>query len=119
VGYRLLTSVSIAVHFGFVAYVVGGGFVAWRWGWTIVLHVLAATWGVLVIALSLDCPLTAAENWSRQRAGEAPLTEGFIDRYLTGVLYPARYVHQVQALAVVVVLVSWIGLGLRWRAARQ
>ncbi len=118
-GYRLLTSVIIVSHFAFVAYVVLGGFLAWRWGWTIVAHVLAALWGLLVIGLSLDCPLTAAENWSRERAGQQPLAAGFIDRYLTGVIYPARYLHQVQVLAAVVILVSWVGLVLRWRTTRS
>jgi hypothetical protein len=118
VGYRALTSAIIVGHFAFVAYVLLGGFLAWRWGWTIVPHILAATWGLLVIALSLNCPLTAAENWSRRRAGETPLAGGFIDRYLTGVIYPARYVHQVQILTAVVVLVSWAGLVARWRSAR-
>jgi hypothetical protein len=119
VGYRLLTSAILASHFAFVAYVVFGGFVAWRWAWTIVVHLLAVAWGALVIGLSLDCPLTAAQNWSRARAGEPPLAGGFIERYLSGVLYPARYLHQVQLLAVTVVLVSWLGLALRTRPAHR
>lgn len=118
-GYRLLASAIIVAHFAFVAYVVVGGFLAWRWAWTIVLHLLAAAWGFAVITLSLDCPLTAAQNWARARAGQPPLARGFIDQYLTGVIYPARFLHQAQILAVVVVLVSWSGLALRWQASRR
>jgi hypothetical protein len=119
VGYRLLTSVTVAVHFAFIGYVVLGGFLAWRWAWTIVPHALAAGWGLLILTVGVNCPLTAAENWSRQRSGAAPLVDGFIDRYLTGVIYPARYLHQVQALAVAVVVVSWLGMALRVRAAHR
>ncbi len=117
--YRLLTTVIVVTHFAFVAYVVLGGFLAWRWAWAIVPHALAAAWGLLVVTLPLNCPLTAAENWSRERAGEGPLAGGFIDRYLTGVIYPARYLHQVQALVAVMVLVSWVGLALRWPSPRH
>jgi Protein of Unknown function (DUF2784) len=119
VAYRLLTNVIIVVHFAFVGYVVLGGFLAWRWGWTIVPHAIAAAWGLLVVTASLNCPLTAAENWSRERTGEGPLSRGFIDRYLTGVIYPARYLHQVQLFAAALVLVSWVGVGLRWQAQRR
>jgi Protein of Unknown function (DUF2784) len=119
VAYRLLTNTIIVVHFAFVGYVVLGGFLAWRWGWAIVPHAMAAAWGAMVVTLSLNCPLTAAENWSRERAGEGPLSRGFIDRYLTGVIYPARYLHQVQILAASVVLVSWVGVALRWQAQRR
>jgi hypothetical protein len=118
-GYRLLATAIVVVHFAFVGYVVFGGFLAWRWTWTMVPHALAAAWGALVITLSLDCPLTAAQNWARRRGGEPELSGGFIDRYLTGVLYPARYLHEVQALAVAVVLVSWLGLLLRLRPGRR
>jgi len=119
VAYQLLTTVIVVTHFAFVAYLVLGGFLAWRWRWTIVAHALAATWGLLVITLSLNCPLTAAENWSRQRAGAGPLPGGFIDRYLTGVVYPARYLHQVQLLVAVLVLVSWAGLARRLPTPRR
>jgi hypothetical protein len=119
VAYRLLAAVIVVTHFAFVAYVVLGGFLAWRRAWAIVPHALAAAWGLLVVTLSLNCPLTAAENWSRERAGEGPLAGGFIDRYLTGVVYPARYLHEVQALVAVLVLVSWIGLALRRPAAHR
>lgn len=109
-GYRLLTTLILAAHFGFLAYVVFGGFLAWRWPRTIWPHFAAAAWGAVVVAASLRCPLTSAESWSRQRAGEAKLTAGFIDRYIEGVLYPQRYAALMQVLAAVAVVISWIGV---------
>jgi hypothetical protein len=120
--YQVLTTVILGLHFLFVAYVVLGGFLAWRWPRAIWPHLLAAAWGLAIVAERVDCPLTWAEDWSRQRAGEAELTAGFVDRYIEGVLYPERYGRLVQALGALVVAVSWAGAYIRWRhrqAARE
>jgi len=111
-GFRLLTTLILALHFAYLAYVVVGGYLAWRWPRTIWLHLAAATWGLITVAAGLNCPLTYAEDWSRRRAGESGLTVGFIDRYLEGVLYPERYAGTMRALAAVVVAISWAGLAL-------
>jgi small-conductance mechanosensitive channel len=117
VGYRVLAGAVLATHFAYLGYLVLGGFLAWRWVWTVWPHTLAALWGVLVVGLSLSCPLTWAENWARRRAGEPPLAGGFIDRYITGVLYPAQYTAVVRVLVALVVIGSWVGVYLRWRRA--
>jgi len=131
-GYRLLIMLVLALHFGFMAYLVIGGFLTWRWPWTVWAHLAAATWAVVVVTAGLTCPLTLAEHWARRRAGETDVGEGFIDRYLEGVLYPERYADLVQLLVAVLVVVSWVGLfrrlravprprprrRLRWRASR-
>ncbi|HYN97927.1 MAG TPA: DUF2784 domain-containing protein [Pilimelia sp.] len=117
-GYRLLTTLILAAHFAFVGYLAVGGFLAWRWPRTIWLHLAAAAWGVAVVAARLTCPLTAAEDWARRRAGEAGLSTGFIDRYLEGVVYPERYAVAAQAVVAVAVLGSWLAMGLRRRRAR-
>lgn len=117
-GYRLLVTVILAAHFGFLAYVVFGGFLTWRWPRAIWPHLFAAAWGFVVVAFPLACPLTSAEDWARRRAGEPGLTRGFIDRYIEGVLYPERYTNLLRVLAAVVVLGSWLGGYLRWRRRR-
>lgn len=113
-GYQLLTIVLLALHFGYLGYLVVGGFLAWRWPRTIWAHAAAAAWAVTTVTFHLDCPLTLAEDWSRQRAGEPPLTAGFIDRYVEGVLYPQRYALAVQLLVALLVLGSWLGLARRF-----
>jgi hypothetical protein len=119
-GYRLLTTVVLVVHFGYLAYVILGGFIAWRFTRTIWAHLAAAAWGVVVVAFPLLCPLTMLEDWARQRAGQGPLDRGFIDRYIEGVLYPERYTRLLQALIAVAIAISWAGfILLRRRAARR
>lgn len=113
-GYRLLADLTMLVHFTFLAFVVFGGLLAWKWRPVIRAHVVAAAWGFATIAFSLRCPLTDVEDWARARAGEDELSgTGFIDHYLEGVLYPQEYTHLIQAAAALVVLGSWLGLLIR------
>ena len=87
VGYRLLATLVMLVHFAFVVF---GGVVAWRWPRVIWAHLLVAGWGFSTVAFSIRCPLTDVENWARARGGEAELTgTGFIDHYIEGVLFSA------------------------------
>ncbi|MGW6423057.1 DUF2784 domain-containing protein [Nocardia sp. NPDC055053] len=108
--FRVLADLIAVTHVAFIAYVVAGGFLAWRWPRTIGLHLLAASWGFGTILIGFDCPLTHAENWAHRRAGEAALpASGFIDYYLTGVIYPDSAIGVVRLVAALAVLVSWAG----------
>lgn len=110
VPFRVLADLIAVTHVAFIAYVVAGGFLAWRWPRTIGLHLLAASWGFATILIGFDCPLTHAENWARRQAALAELpASGFIDHYLTGVIYPDSALGLIRALAAAAVLVSWIG----------
>ena len=117
--YRLIEVVTVFVHFGFVLYVVLGGFVAWKWRRTIAIHLAAVVWGAGSIAVGYDCPLTNLENGARRMAGIAELpSTGFISHYITGVFYPASIEGLVQALAATVVVGSWVGYVLLGRHAK-
>jgi hypothetical protein len=119
VGYRWLVTVILAVHFAYLAYVALGGFLAVRWPRAFWPHLVAAIWGVLVVGVPLDCPLTWAENWARRRAGEPGVTTGFIDRYIEGVLYPERFSALLRVLLAVCVLGSWLWAYRRWVNGRR
>jgi hypothetical protein len=109
-GYRVVAVAVVAVHFAYLGYVIVGGFLAWRWPRTVWVHLPAVGWGVALIALGLDCPLTHAQDWARQRAGQPALTGGFIDQYVEDALYPQRFTPVVQAVVAGLVIGSWIGL---------
>ncbi len=106
------------LHFGVIAYIIFGGFLAWRFRWALVPHLLAVTWGALIIMEAVDCPLTALEDWARRNASEQGLSRGFIDTYLTGVVYPGDMLTIVRIGAATVVLVSWLGLLIRRHMAK-
>lgn len=116
---QALADATMAVHFAFLAYVVAGGFLAWWRPWLIWPHLAAATWGFATVILGLECPLTYVEDRARRAAGQQGLTRGFIDTYLTGVVYPERHTALLQVLAGTLVLVSWAGFALRRRRARR
>ncbi|HET6919732.1 MAG TPA: DUF2784 domain-containing protein [Jiangellaceae bacterium] len=117
-GYQLLAKLIIGLHFAWLLYIVFGGFLAWRWPRLIWPHVAAAAWGAGIALGMLECPLTDAENWARAQAGDAVPSAGFVDRFVEGVLYPQRYTGQLQVLATVIVVGSWIGAYLRRRRAK-
>jgi hypothetical protein len=115
----LLSDIVIALHYGFLLYLIVGGFIAWRWPWTIVAHLLAAVWAVFIVATSVECPLTALQNVIREHAGQARLRGGFIDLYVQGVLYPSGWDMVSQIVVGLVVLGSWIGFVRRARTSRR
>jgi len=85
--YRVLAEIVLVLHFCFVIFVVLGGLLVLRWHWLAWLHVPAVVWGVLIEFLWWACPLTTLENRLRQFGGEAGYETGFIDYYLSAVLY--------------------------------
>ena len=116
---EFLVSVILVVHFGYLAFVVFGGFLVWRWPRVFWAHLAAAAWGLAVVGIPLTCPLTTAENWARRQAGQAEQSAGFIDRYIEGVLYPERFTLVLQVLAGVTVVGSWVGAYLYRRHLRR
>jgi Protein of Unknown function (DUF2784)/Polyketide cyclase / dehydrase and lipid transport len=111
--YRLLTDLTVAVHFAFLVFVVAGGFLARRHRWLVAPHLLAAAWGVYVEATpGLVCPLTPLENAFAIRAGEAGYQGSFIEHYLVPILYPEGLTREAQwGLAAFVVAINAVAYG--------
>lgn len=114
----VVADLVMLVHLGFLLYVALGGFLAWRFRWLIVPHLAAAGWGLVSATVGIACPLTAWEDAARRRAGEQGLPRGFVDTYLTGVVYPADRLVAAQLIVASIVLVSWAGFALRQRRRR-
>ena len=117
--YRVLAEATMVVHFGYLAYLVFGGFLAWRWPRMFWVHVAAAGWGLTSIFTGVPCPLTTIEDRARERAGQPGLPPGgFIDYYIEGVVYPQRTADLIPWLVAAVVAASWFGVFLRLTSAR-
>lgn len=109
IAYAIVVVLTVAAHLAFIAYMVTGGFLALRWPKTIWLHIPVVIWGIAIELIDFVCPLTWLERWARPKAGMAPLpADGFIDHYLTGVVYPANYANLVLVLALLTVVASWV-----------
>ncbi len=81
-GYRLAALFVVVAHLGFVAFVVGGGFLAWRWRRLLRLHVGAVVISASLAVTGVECPLSHLEKWLRRMGGEEPHREGFVAHYL-------------------------------------
>jgi Protein of Unknown function (DUF2784) len=112
-GYRVLADGVAGLHYAYLAYLLAGGFIAWRWPRTIAAHIVAAIWAVLIIATPVPCPLTAAQNALRELGGQPPLPDSFINIYIRGTFYPAAHETEVRVVVAGIVAVSWIGFALR------
>ena len=110
--YRVLADLVVVVHLAFVAFVAVGALLAWRWPRLLWVHVPVVVWAVAIVAIGFTCPLTPLEKALRRRAGGATYEGGFVDHYLTGVLYPGRYLGLARALVLALILVGYAGLAL-------
>ena len=113
-----LAGAVLVLHLLFIAFVVGGAALLWRWPRLAWLHVPAVLWGAYAELSGTICPLTPLENRLRALAGEAGYTQGFIEHYLLPLIYPAALTREVQlalGAAVVAVNVLLYALWLRSR----
>ena len=117
--YDFLANAVIVIHLGFVVFVAVGGFVAWRYPRILVAHGPAVAWALGIVTVGWSCPLTGVENNLRERAGRLTYDGGFVDRYLTGVLYPTEYEQLMQALVAAGVTSAYVPLIVRWRRSRM
>lgn len=117
--YLLLADLVVLVHFAFVLFVIAGAFLLLRSRWWAVLHAPAFVWGALIEFRGWICPLTPLENALRARAGQAGYAGGFIEHYITRIIYPAGLTRGIQValgaavLAGNVLLYWWV-----WHRAR-
>lgn len=117
--YGALADVVVVIHFAFVLFVVLGGLLVLRWPRVAWLHIPAAVWGVLIEFAGWICPLTPLELWLRRQAAEAGYEGGFIEHYITDLVYPEGLTRQAQLLlglgALMVNVAVYSAVLVRWR----
>ena len=117
--WRGLADGVLILHLVFIIFVVlGGWLVAWR-PKLIWLHLPVVAWGIWIEFSGSICPLTPLENWLRDRGGETGYSGGFIEHYLTDVIYPQGLTRGMQILlGVFVIAVNLAAYGLLWHRRR-
>lgn len=113
--YGFLATATMVVHFVALLYIGLGGFLAWRWPRSIFLHVFFALWGIAINVLPISCPFTALEDWFRAKQGLGPLPGGFNEYYIYGEIVPRPLLPVVAIGAIVLLVVSYVGVWVRWR----
>jgi len=114
-----LADLVVVIHFLFIAFVVGGALLLFRWPRVAWVHLPAAAWGVFVEWSGRVCPLTPLENALRRAAGEAGYGGGFVERYLLPVIYPAGLTPAIQLWLGVFVLVLNLVIYAGWWRRRR
>lgn len=105
--YRAAAEGVLLFHLAFIGFALLGALLVIRWRWLIFLHLPAAAWGFFIEISGGICPLTYAENFLRRRGGELGYADGFIEHYLTAIIYPAGLTRNIQlVLAGVVVALN-------------
>lgn len=85
--FRSLADLVFILHFCFVIFTIFGGLLALRWRQVLWLHFPALAWGILVELFQLPCPLTNLEKWFKELGGERGYEGGFIEYYISAILY--------------------------------
>jgi hypothetical protein len=118
--YRFLADVVLVVHLGFVLFVVLGALLVFRWPRLRWLHLPAAAWGVIIEIAGWPCPLTPLEKALRRLGGEGGYAGGFIERYVTALLYPGELPRAAHiALGLLALAINLAIYGLLFRRSRK
>lgn len=115
--YWLLADAVVALHFAFILFALLGGSLIVRFPRVLWLHVPTLTWGSWIAASGNICPLTPLENNFRDLAGQGTYGGGFIDRYITPIIYPEGLTRGTQA-AYGAILIG-VNLVFYWRWWRE
>ena len=111
--YRLGADAVVVLHLGFVAFVVFGGLLVWKYSRVAWVHVPCALWGAGIEVAGAVCPLTYLEVALRQRAGELGYEAGFIEHYVVPILYPQGLTRTLQfAMAGAVIVINVLIYGI-------
>lgn len=117
--YWLLADAIVALHAAFILFALLGGSLIVRFPRVLWLHVPALTWGSWIAASGNICPLTPLENHFRESAGQQTYGGGFIDRYITPVIYPEGLTRGTQAAyGAVLIGVNLVFYWRWWRSRR-
>lgn len=116
-GYRAVADALVAFHLGFILFVMLGALLAFRWPRVVWLHLPCAIWGAWVELAGWVCPLTPLEVELRRKGGLEGYSGGFIENYITPVVYPEALTRAGQLVLGIAVLV--LNAFLYWRLWRR
>ena len=110
--YRALADLILVTHFAFAAFTVLGGLLVLRWRGFLWVHPASVFWGVVIQWVNWTCPLTPLESYLRERGGEAGYRGGFIEHYVSMILYPENLTVELRyVLGIVLIGVNLLVYG--------
>lgn len=120
--YRVLADLILVTHFAFAIFTVLGGLLVLRWRSLVWVHLSSVLWGVVIQWANWICPLTPIESYLREMGGEASYRGGFVEHYVSMVLYPENLTVELRyLLGIVLIVVNLMIYGYmflrKWHAA--
>ena len=109
----------VAGHFAFIVFALLGAALLVRWPGLVFLHLPALAWGSWIELSGRICPLTPLEMNLRAAAGQQGYAGGFIDHYLTPIIYPQGLTRGTQTVFAAVLLGVNLALYTRFLLARR
>ena len=79
-----LAGAAVVLHLAYLGYQMLGGLLALRDRRWLYPHLVAVTWGVVIVAMQWRCPLTRLEKHLLAESGETPYRGSFLDHYVFG-----------------------------------
>lgn len=105
----IVTSYAVVLlHALYLVYQTFGALLGLRSRRWLVPHLLAVTWGVLIVVLQGRCPLTVLEKQLIDASGATPYTESYLDHYVFGTLLPDGSQAWVYASHLVVIVLTYL-----------
>ena len=86
--YRALADLILVAHLTFAVFTVLGGLLVLRWRPLLWPHLISVAWGVVIQWANRTCPLTPLESYLREMGGESGYRGGFVEHYVSMILYP-------------------------------
>ncbi len=114
----VLADLVVGLHFAFILFALLGAGLLVRWPRLVWLHLPALAWAGWITLAGAICPLTPLEMRLRAAAGQQGYTGGFIDHYLTPIIYPEALTHGTQMLFAGILITVNALLYARWLLKR-
>ncbi|MFH2124220.1 MAG: DUF2784 domain-containing protein [Pseudomonadota bacterium] len=117
--YRIAADAILLLHLSFTLFTILGGLLVLRRPSLLGVHLAAVFWGVVIEWADWICPLTPLEKLLRERGGEAGYAGGFIEHYVTLLLYPdnltieLRYLLGMALITVNLIIYGYVFLARR------
>ena len=118
--YHLLADLTVVIHLLFVLFVMLGGLLILRWRFFVWIHMPAVFWAMLIEFSGWICPLTPLENHLRIKGGSSGYATGFVEHYITPLLYPSQLTREMQIfLGLLVLIVNLVIYLWVWYSSRR
>ena len=102
--YRALADLILVAHLAFAIFTVLGGLLVIRWRSLLWLHLVSVSWGIVIQWANLTCPLTPLESYLREMGGEGGYRGGFIEHYVSMILYPENLTIELRYLLGIILI---------------